>query len=81
MQAEGGISLSLVIEEDGSRVQAADAMEEAQRHWKGWKKDSPTSQALYDDALFSSKHALCSTTLPQCIWLGFQLDQHKSANK
>ena len=32
IQAEGGISLSLVIEEDGPRVQAADVVEEALRH-------------------------------------------------
>ena len=62
MQAEGGISSSLVVEEDGSRVQAADATEEALRHWKGWKKDSPTSQALHDDAIYSFEHPPCSTT-------------------
>ena len=62
MQAEGGIFLSLVIEEDGPRVQAADATEEALRNWKGWKKDSPTLQALYDDAVFFFEHPPCSTT-------------------
>ena len=41
-QADEGISSSLVVEEDGSRVQATDVVEEALRHWKGWKKDSPT---------------------------------------
>ena len=54
--------MSLIIEEDGPRVQAADAAEEALRNWKGWKKDSPTSQALYDDAVFSFEYPPCSTT-------------------
>ena len=62
MQAEGGISSSLVVEEDGSRVQVADATEESLRHWKGWKKDSPTSHALHDDVIFSFEHPPCSTT-------------------
>ena len=44
------------------RVQAADAAEEALRHWKGWNKDSPTSQALHDDVLYSFEHPPCSTT-------------------
>ena len=62
MQAEKGDSLSLVVDEDGTRVQAAKAAEKALRLWKGWKKDSSTSQALYhDSAAFSSEHPLCSS--------------------
>ena len=63
MQAEKGDSSSLAVDEDGTRVQAAKAAEEALRQWKGWKKDSSISQALYhDSAAFSSKHPLCSTS-------------------
>ena len=35
IQAKEGISSSLVVEEDSSRVQAADATEKALHHWKG----------------------------------------------
>ena len=63
MQAEKGDSSSLAVDEDGTRVQAAKAAEEALRQWKGWKKDSSTSQALYhDNAAFSFEHPLCSTS-------------------
>ena len=62
VQAEMGDSLSLVVDEDGTRVQAAKAAEEALCLWKGWKKDSSTSQALHHNVVFPSKHPLCSTS-------------------
>ena len=62
MQAEKGGSSSLAVDEDGTRVQAAKAVEEALRLWKGWKKDSSTSQALHHSVAFSSDHPLCSTS-------------------
>ena len=63
MQAKKGDSSSLAVDEDGTRVQAAKVAEETLRQWKGWKKDSSTSQALYhDSAAFSSEHPLCSTS-------------------
>ena len=62
MQAEKGDSSSLAVDEDGTRVQAAKAAEEALRLWKGWKKDSSTSQALYNSAMFPYEHPLCSTS-------------------
>ena len=63
MQAKKDDSSSLAVDEDGTRVQAAKAAKEALRQWKGWKKDSSTSQALYhDSAAFFSEHPLCSTS-------------------
>ena len=50
------------MDEDGTRVQAAKAAEEALRLWKGWKKDSSTSQALHNSAMFPYEHPLCSTS-------------------
>ena len=62
MQAEKGDSSSLAVDEDGTRVQAAKAAKEALRLWKGWKKDSSTSQALHNSAMFPYEHPLCSTS-------------------
>ena len=62
MQAEKGDSSSLDVDEDGTRAQAAKAAKAALRLWKGWKKDSSTSQALHCSAAFPSDHPLCSTS-------------------
>ena len=62
MQAKKGDSLSLAVDEDGTRAQAAKAAEEALRLWKGWKKNSSTSQALHYSAAFPFEHPLCSTS-------------------
>ena len=62
MQVEKGDSLSLAVDEDGTRVQAAKAAEEALRQWKGWKKDSSTSQALHHSIAFFFEHPLCPTS-------------------
>ena len=56
MQAEKDDSLSLAVDEDGTRVQAAKAVKETLRLWKGWKKDSSTSQALHHSIAFTSEH-------------------------
>ena len=62
MQAEKDVFSSLAVDKDGTRVQAAKAIEEALRLWKGWKKDSSTSHALYCSAAFPFYHLLCSTS-------------------
>ena len=62
MQAEKGDSLSLAVDEDGTRVQAAKAAEEALRLWKEWKKVSSTSQALHHSLVCLSEYPLCYTS-------------------
>ena len=62
MREEGDLPPLVVVDDSDVRAQAATNVEEALRHWTGWKKKVPHMQALFEQEQSLGLPSCCDTT-------------------